>query len=401
MHTKRMAFWQSLLIVAALSTSQAAPGAEDCPWSPLLSSCPVTAATRQSPNEDGSWTGPQLCVGSHCVYQLPGGVVLATTAENARIVREVADAYPVVDGSGSEESSFYEAEIPGKGIGLIANRTIRRGEHIMAYTPTLMSQLLLHNTIPDRSRDKLYDNAVQKLPAARRRAFLNMIGATISEKLDKNCFRMGVGGDPEEGSHFGCFPEVARFNHDCRPNTQYHLRDLIITVTAVRDISAGEELSISYIDAAMPRRERLERLRRYGFDCACAQCSLKQAAAAASDARMHKIAHLKNALDRRGGGVTASTGAELVALYEMERLDMYLGKAHMRAALNYALFGDVSAARREAGKALDALVREYGPLAEDIPSMRTLAERPEEHWTWQVGRGQGGSVVRGDRAERP
>jgi hypothetical protein len=177
---------------------------------------------------------------------------------------------------------------------------------------------------------------------------------------------------------------------------QYHIRNLTITANAVRDIAAGEELTISYIDASMPRAERRERLQWWGFDCTCAQCQLSGAAAAKSDARLHRISHLKEALDNpRGSGgilITAETGAELVKLYEEERLDMYLGKGHARAALNYAVFGDVERARVEAGKAVDALTREYGPLAVDLPSMRMLAERPEEHWTWKLRRtgGKGG-----------
>lgn len=150
----------------------------------------------------------------------------------------------------------------------------------------------------------------------------------------------------------------------------------------------------------MPRAERRERLKWWGFDCSCAQCQLSGAAAAKSDARVHQIAHLKEALDdpRSSSGIvmTAETGAELVALYEAERLDMYLGKAHTRAALNYALFGETERARAEARRAVKALVREYGPLAGDIQSMRTLAERPQEHWTWKVRRGgRGGRPKKG------
>lgn len=40
------------------------------------------------------------------------------------------------------------------------------------------------------------------------------------------------------------------------------------------------------------------------------------------------------------GDLMVQAGAELVALYEQERLDVYIGYAYRRAALNYALFAD-------------------------------------------------------------
>ena len=45
-------------------------------------------------------------------------------------------------------------------------------------------------------------------------------------------------------------------------------------MTAVRDIAAGEEITISYIDVAnRPREDRLRELkRRYSFDCVCVAC---------------------------------------------------------------------------------------------------------------------------------
>lgn len=213
-----------LLLVFSLPLSQATHGPDECRWSPLQQKREPTCGVKLGPTQLGvehdGWVGPHHCVGQHCLFSnslFRGGIALASTARNVKIVRTMVDEYQAQDESGSTEKSFYEANIPGKGIGLVANRAIRRGEHIMTHTPSLIVQLLLHNTMPDGIRDELYEQALQGLPTPKRRSFMTLVGATINDILDKNCFRMWVDGSNEEGTHLGCFEEVARFNHDCRP----------------------------------------------------------------------------------------------------------------------------------------------------------------------------------------
>lgn len=41
----------------------------------------------------------------------------------------------------------------------------------------------------------------------------------------------------------------------------------------VREVSEGEELTIPYVDAGLPREERRAKLRKnFAFECACARC---------------------------------------------------------------------------------------------------------------------------------
>lgn len=155
------------------------------------------------------------------------------------------------------------------------------------------------------------------------------------------------------------------------------------TTVAARDIAPGEELSISYIELMLSREERRSRLRRWGFECACSHCSMSDEEVAASDARLRKIEELETALENFNETiVTAETGAQLVELYEKERLDIYLGQVYTRAALNFALFGEEEKARRYALAAVEAVERESGPNASDAKAMRILAENPKKHWTW-------------------
>ncbi len=167
----------------------------------------------------------------------------------------------------------------------------------------------------------------------------------------------------------------------------YRHNNITHTSVAVRDIQPGEELSISYIDVSIPRAARRKRLRDWGFDCSCSQCRMSDADAAASDANLERIKQLEADLDNfTEMHVTADTGAELVELYETERLHIYLAPAYTRAAINYALFGQVRMSQQYAAAAADAASREYGPDATDVRPMKLLAEDPRKHWSWGKSR---------------
>jgi len=77
------------------------------------------------------------------------------------------------------------------------------------------------------------------------------------------------------GSGTAVYALPSLLNHSCDPNVDAVWRhgDSKITLAARRDIAAGEELTITYIDASEPAEERREALRfAYGFECRCAAC---------------------------------------------------------------------------------------------------------------------------------
>ncbi len=173
------------------------------------------------PNRTGLvWDEPEGpdCVGQSCVFTdrvFGGGITMISTRENAQTAAEFP-APPRLPATGPPP--FVEAEIPGKGRGYVASRTIRRGESIMLETPTMIVQLgppSLNLTHVDRMA--LYERAVLQLPPDARRRFLSQYGDSVNDKIDKNCFRMYLHNRDEGGDHLGCFPEVALMNHDCRP----------------------------------------------------------------------------------------------------------------------------------------------------------------------------------------
>lgn len=81
----------------------------------------------------------------------------------------------------------------------------------------------------------------------------------------------------------GCFPAVSLLNHSCWPNVvvifecQRHGPPKAYWI-AVEDIECNQELTIAYVDALLPAKQRRALLRmRYFFECLCKQCTITTA----------------------------------------------------------------------------------------------------------------------------
>jgi hypothetical protein len=120
---------------------------------------------------------------------------------------------PDAEDEAASPPPYQAVEIPGKGIGLVANRTIRTGERLMTLKPTFMAHIQLHNS---RLAPLLYEKAVEFLPEKRRIAFMKMMGSDIRDKIDTNGFQTGISKNEDDG-HISAFVEASRLNHDCRP----------------------------------------------------------------------------------------------------------------------------------------------------------------------------------------
>ncbi|KAF3349790.1 Plasma membrane iron permease [Verticillium dahliae VDG2] len=193
-----------------------------------------------------------------------------------------------------------------------------------------------------------------------------------------------VGGDVAGGRHhhFGVFPAISRLNHDCGPNAAAWTdkTGLVHRAFASKDIAAGEEISISYVDALAPRAERRARMAgAWGFECGCRRC----AAGDESDARVAEIKALEARLGDVAAKVTMGDIERYLELMKEEGLEGKMAGAYTTAALNYSLFGKQGLAVRHARLALECGLREEGPHAADVAAMRELAKAPKEHFTWR------------------
>ncbi|KAK4443535.1 lysine methyltransferase [Podospora aff. communis PSN243] len=237
--------------------------------------------------------------------------------------------YGVLNTLDGEQEMYRVADIPGKGIGLIAKRAIARGERIMGRLPSFMVQVKAQARIKTETRDTLYSNALNGIQSDTQSKLMSMTGLDLGDKVDKNCFRIRLGGTSPSGT----------------------------------------------LD------------KRWGFHCTCAHCTMSGKQAAESDARLRAIAGLERDLETLSQMlVIPETGAQLVELYRQEHLDIYLERAYRQAALNYAAFGMVDETKLYAGLAMEAANATSDADGELFRVVERLSENPESHWVWNYRR---------------
>lgn len=289
---------------------------------------------------------------------------------------------------------FHVSAIPGKGLGLLASRHLHRGDPIMSQTPVLLvHRAFLESPAPSDHHfsQRLLDSAVDALPDPTRSLFLSQLGHfggrhRVTDILATNSFQTDIGGDEGGGHHYANYPEVSRFNHDCRPNVAFRVdRGLVHWTAAVRDVVAGEELGITYLDSFEPRAARRERaLHAWGFECGCEQCRLTGEEGRESDARLKEIRRIEGLLgDWQTAGVTKEIVAKYVELFREERLEFSVAGAYTLAALNCNMLGEEVMAVEYARLAVEAGRVENGPEAGDVREMEALRRDPRGHFSWR------------------
>lgn len=288
---------------------------------------------------------------------------------------------------------MYEAKkLPGRGIGLVATRTIHRGERLFTESPLTLYQVGF-NDIPYEERTPAQKLGVDRLPANASKLFMDLHVHRgedhVNDVIRTNAYLATLFPYEGQGEEFEVvLPDLSRINHDCRPNLHYYFDDLTLTqqVHATRTISPGEELTVTYIDPLKPRDERLGRLmHNWGFDCSCSVCSLPDGLSAASDQRIGTVLHLEeHLLDRNASSLATPAMAEqLVSLYEQERLFAHSTYAYAYAAFEHNGVGNVYEAVKYAHKGLEAALILWGPEFYMVDEMQEIIRTPKRHWSWR------------------
>lgn len=404
----------SLMVSGSDPVCNAAPGIL-----PNITDKPTVAQSRQRPGKHGpsrrrhAWThttpcfrldpsGQEFCVFTDTNFADGRGISLVTKAHRAEYFAATpAFVKPGVDKGVNQDlnrtipAKYKMQEIPGKGMGIVATEHIRSGDLIMANTVSLLVDYGAF-TLPREKYFELQVSAVDHLPSAHRAAVLALSTHDEThlghdEHVDKliatNSFDIYPGDEDEENSDtmFGIFPEISRMNHDCRPNADYRFEHdtLAQYVTALRDISPGEEITLTYIDPVTTRTARMERLHRsWGFECSCPLCSLDKHRADASDARIEQIKWLWDETREEMGSPEM---AELViSLYQQEKLWGKMPGAYYFAAIEYNGAGDPWTAIKYARLAIEVGIPSLGENSRTVREMRKLAADPWKHRSWMA-----------------
>lgn len=170
-----------------------------------------------------SWTSWDDCrtldnsTDSYCVFSSHDfaggrGISILTTPERAETFQQLpafTNRETMAKINKQPTPPFEERELPGRGRGLIANKTLHRGDRIFAHTPVLILDDDVFNDLEEKEWVALENAAVDKLPAETRGLFLELFGEPkrdpVSDRIDTNAFELEL----DEVTHYAVFPEIA------------------------------------------------------------------------------------------------------------------------------------------------------------------------------------------------
>ncbi|KAF2877283.1 hypothetical protein BDV95DRAFT_589883 [Massariosphaeria phaeospora] len=315
-----------------------APRDQSKPQHPFLQdvfTCPKEDVenTTQPQEQRSLWSHTPFCTGKrffkYCAHTTSSA--RSPTSHGLSIIAlppaaaAVAHIFHAANDTPTDASHAYTIrDIPNKGKGLVASRPIARGSTLLLDSPRLIASQQFPTHVTQSGGHSLFSHAVAQLPAADRALVLSLDqslgGSAIEDVMKTNAFVCNFA-DSGVGDTYMClFPGVARINHACRPNAHARFlpRSLRMQVRATADITAGEEITISYGSIELPYAERQTLYREgWGFECGCALCISGAESIARSDARRGRFKELRDAV----GGLTAQTfDAQRVVEWEEEIL---------------------------------------------------------------------------------
>ncbi|KAF1969980.1 SET domain-containing protein [Bimuria novae-zelandiae CBS 107.79] len=351
---------------------------EDFPWT-FLPEC-YSNGDNQEP----------LCVFSDQNFASGRGIVLVTTSPLAyQMLKKPAFSQPDALSRINQHDNppFEERDFPGKGRGLVANKTLHRGDQIFASTPLVLTHPAIYDLV-ESERLRLQHHGVDTLPPTTQSLFWKLLGHfkgdPVEDRINTNAFDIAI----DHVQQYAVMPEIAMLNHDCRPNAAYFWDEETLShyVHATQTIYPGEEITITYINNERKREARMAHLKaNWGFDCTCSSCAAHPVFAAGSDARMQAIEDIIEALNDWSSSSTATPEVAelLISLYEQERLQASMGVAYKHASEVYSSFGDRYMAIKYAQLSIELLHLDRGFNDVDVRFMIAMAKDPEQSWSWK------------------
>ncbi|KAF2094774.1 SET domain-containing protein [Rhizodiscina lignyota] len=333
-----------------------------------------------------------FCLYTSLTFADSRGVSVITTPTAAKSIEEMAafTNKEALRGANTEPPFIYEARArPGRGIGLIANTRIYRGDRIFSHTPVLVINTKIYKAMPNSDREFLQKRGVARLPQKTREAYLALHGQfggdLVNDIIATNAFRTELSSDGKD--YLIVVPETARLNHACRPNVVSFLDPDTWTqhFHAIRDIDPNEEFYMQYINPLLVRQKRLDFLySNCGFNCTCPRCNQPRFYTDISDSRLVVISDLFDRLSDQSVNRTATIDdAELlISLVKQEGLENILANAYLHAALECSFIGQKEKTKMYAALSIELAILLAGPKDEDVMTMQSLWDSPEEHWSW-------------------
>ncbi|KAG5973099.1 hypothetical protein E4U56_005299 [Claviceps arundinis] len=193
---------------------------------------------------------------------------------------------PIGIDSSSVDVPLYEIkDLPGKGRGLMARVSIPKGTRILVEKPLVIAA---SQTSSVTAMEKGIENQLRQLSEKKAGQFFCLHNSfrgvlpPFTGTVQTNALACGEG-----SSISAVYPTLCLINNACRPNCQqtWNQEAKHETIHAIRDIAAGEEITIAYIPSSSSAQRRHYLKEKFRFDCACEMCVLPAADIQASDDR--------------------------------------------------------------------------------------------------------------------
>ncbi|KAK6087442.1 SET domain-containing protein 5 [Seiridium cupressi] len=260
-------------------------------------------------------------------------------------------------------SSWEVRPSPGKGLGVFATRLIKAGDRIMVEEP--LFTITPPEFVPGRGYElsamaSSVDTAVSSLSPSQRTDFDACHAHHLpgEDENDRNMVIFRSNAYTLTDGTIAMFPRIARINHSCRPNAANIWSEASNSrvIWAARDITPGEEVTVTYAPLLKTSNERQRRLAQYGFRCSCEACREHEH----TDGRRLRMGRLLAELEERLGRSTSEVAnkkllpkaVEMVHLMEEEHMMDYLPNAYRLVAELSLRSKDIPAAAGWSRKAL-------------------------------------------------
>jgi hypothetical protein len=230
--------------------------------------------------------------------------------------------------------AFMACSIQGKGIGLVASRDIRIGEEVIRESPLLVLRNGFSSEMATAAALSLSDSDQTLYNELSDCYSMESSPKTAMGIFMTNALPLG-----SQGNMGGVFPRIARINHSCRPNMNYHYNSKTGagSVHALRPILQGEELTQSYIPPCQPTADRQAFLfSSFNFKCTCSCCVADPKTKDESDRRRANIQMLSaeaKSLLRSSSSIITNGNDSSQQETQKRRASMILDNVNKRIAL--------------------------------------------------------------------
>ncbi|KAJ7188896.1 hypothetical protein C8R46DRAFT_1157724 [Mycena filopes] len=297
-------------------------------------------------------------------------------------------------------AAFFVADAGIKGAGMFAARDIPAGGLILVNRPIVV----VPSNVDSSWRREAFDALLPRISPISRRLLLDLANCKPLSEYPvvlgialTNAFRIDLPVPPTATpQEYGAvFPHICRTNHSCGLNTasKWDLSSFSISMYALRNIRAGEEIFNQYIDVLAPRAQRRANLARYGFTCMCQHCDLPDAAAVArSDAARLELRNWRHLHPRflpwstdlcRPDDTIIVANQRALELIDREGLYGLRVPFMEEIAWSYALMGDEARFYEWAQRVVD-LCKGQDPQRADRFAGWIKNPRTYERWGWRA-----------------